>query len=552
MWIYDPETLRFLKVNDAAVAQYGYSREEFLAMKLEVLTPAEELTAVLRETSRPDSFALHGPWRHICKDGSEIQVDIAVHALDFQGRSSRFVLVQNVTERQRLHGQLVYQAQHDSLTGLPNRLLLEDRIQQTFARAARNEYRAALLCIDLDRFKRVNDTFGHAAGDRCLQQVANRITNRLRAVDTVARAGGEEFIVVLNELDGMRDAEVVARALLANIHEPLDAAGQTVQVSASIGIAMYPDDGVSSVELWRAADNAMYEAKHRGGNQYLFVSPETGSSAAEAGELEPYMRRMLERGGFEIQYQPVYSIAGDLCGLDAMIKLDHPRLGTVPPERFIPVAEESGLILPLGDWMLNEICRQSTEWVSQGHRPVRIGFHVSPLQFMRSDFSTQVMRALSQYEMDPLLLEIGVNETTVMGNLPEVTRQMRSLAALGIRFSVDNFGAGYSPLSHLHQLPIGSLRIDRSFIERIAAANGTCSIVQAIVALGHSLGLSVTADGVEHDDQLRLLHKLGCDFLQGRLFAAPMPAARVPRYLTQPGPRSASVPKILPVSAAGA
>jgi diguanylate cyclase (GGDEF)-like protein/PAS domain S-box-containing protein len=547
MWIHDPETLRFLKVNDAAVAQYGYSREEFLSLRLDALSPREELAAVLRETAGPDSFALHGPWRHLRKDGSEIQVDIAVHAIDFRGRSCRFVLVQDVTERQRLHGQLVYQAHHDSLTGLPNRILLEDRIQQSFARASRDDHRAAVLCLDLDRFKQINDTYGHTAGDQCLQEVARRITTRLRAVDTVARIGGEEFIVILGELDGMRDAEVVARDLLATVHEPLLAAGHSIQASASMGIAIYPDDGTASAELWRAADNAMYEAKHRGGNQYFFVSTEV--AAGEEGALEPFMRRMLDQGGFEMAYQPVYSIAGDLCGLEAMVKLDHPRLGSISPDRFLPAAEESGLILPLGDWMLNEVCRQSAEWQSLGQRPIRIGFHVSPALFTRSDFSSQVMLALAQYELDPLLLEIGVGESTVMSNLPEVARQMRTLAAVGVRFSVDGFGTGYSPLRHLHQLPISSLKIDRSFIERISSANGTCSIVQAIVALGHSLGLAVTAEGVEHDDQLRTLHKLGCDFLQGRLFAPPMSASRVLRHLSQP---SANIPARKSVQAVAA
>lgn len=553
MWIYDPKTLRFLKVNDAAVAQYGYSREEFLSMTLDALTPSEEMVAALREIARADSFTLHGPWRHLRKDGVEIQVDIAAHAIDFQGRSCRFVLVQDVTERQRLHGQLVYQAHHDSLTGLPNRLLLEDRIKQTFARATRHDHRAAVACLDLDRFKQINDTFGHAAGDRCLQQVANRITARLRAVDTVARAGGEEFIVILGELDGMRDAEVVARDLLASLGEPLETAGQMIQVSASMGIAIYPDDGTDPAELWRAADNAMYEAKHQGGGRYLFVSPEINSPANQACELEPYMRRKLDEGGFEIYYQPVYSIAGDLCGLEAQVKLDHPRLGTIPPDRFIPIVEESGLILPLGNWMLEEVCRQSAAWQREGNPPIRISFHVSPLQFTRSDFSAQVMRALSQYELDPLLLEIGVSETTVMGNPPEVARQMRSLAALGVRFSADNFGTGYSPLRHLHQMPISSLKIDRSFVERIAAANGTGSIVQAIVALGHSLGLAVAAEGVENDDQLRALRKLGCDFVQGRFFAAPMPASRVLRHLATSlaqGARSAPIStRIQPIPA---
>jgi diguanylate cyclase (GGDEF)-like protein/PAS domain S-box-containing protein len=531
MWIHDPETLRFLRVNDAAVQHYGYSREEFLSMTLHDLWPSEDIETLLKETARADSFTLSGPCQHRKRDGSEIQVDIAAHVIDFQGRSCRFVMVQDVTDRQRLHSQLVHQAHHDSLTGLPNRLLLEDRMQRTFAHATRHNQRAAIICIDLDRFKQVNDTFGHSAGDLCLQKVASQISTRLRAVDTVARAGGEEFVIVLGELGSIHDAEVVAQDLLESIYQPLEIGGQALQISASLGVAIYPDDGTDSTELWRAADSAMYRAKRCGGNQAIFVSPEISTSANVASELEHYMRRMLSERGFELYYQPVYSTSGSLCSLEALLRLNHPRLGMIAPERFIPIAEECGLILPLGIWVLEEVCRQSVEWQHRGLKPIRIAFNVSPLQFMRSDFSTEVMRVVSQLELDPQLLELEVTETTVMCNLPEVARQMRSLAALGIHFSVDDFGTGYSSLSHLHQLPISTLKIDRSFVERISAVNGTYSIVQAITALGHSLDLKVIAEGVERSDQLEALRRIGCDFLQGYLFAPPMPAVRVPRHL---------------------
>ncbi|HEV2274768.1 MAG TPA: EAL domain-containing protein [Acidobacteriaceae bacterium] len=531
MWIHDPETLRFLRVNDAAIEHYGYSRDEFMSMTLHDLRPSEDIEALLGETAKSDSFTLSGPWQHCKKDGSEIQVDVAAHVIDFEGRSCRFVLVQDVTERQRLHSQLVHQAHHDILTGLPNRLLLEDRMRQVFAHATRHGQRAAVICIDLDRFKQINDTFGHAVGDQCLQSIAAQISTRLRAVDTVARTGGEEFLVVLSELGGMRDAEVVAQDLLECIRQPIETGGQMIQLSASLGIAVYPDDATDSTALWRAADSAMYRAKRCGGNQSLFASPEISSAANEASEVEQYMRRMLKEGGFELHYQPVYSMGGALCSLEALLRLQHPRLGMIPPDRFIPIAEECGLIVPIGNWVLEEVCRQSVEWQRQGLKPIRIAFNVSPLQFMRSDFSTEVMRALSHYELDPLLLELEVTETTVMCNLPEVARQMRGLASLGVHLSVDDFGTGYSSLSHLHQLPISTLKIDRSFVERVSAVNGTYSIVQAIVALGHSLGLQVVAEGVERGDQLEGLRQIGCDFLQGYLFAAPLPAARVSRHL---------------------
>ncbi len=269
MWVQDPETLRILEVNDAAVAHYGYSREEFLGMTLRDLRPTEDVRAILKENSEAISTKLSGPWPHRRKDGSYIQVDMASHFIDYMGRKCSFVLVQDVTDRQQLHEQLLHQAHHDLLTGLPNRLLLEDRMQQSFAQAARHGQQAAVLCLDLDRFKQVNDTFGHDAGDVCLQQVAARIAGRLRAVDTVARTGGEEFTIILGELPNKNSALKVARSVLESIRQPIEVDGFCFNISASLGIAIYPDDGTDPSQLRRAADAAMYRAKQAGGGQYL-------------------------------------------------------------------------------------------------------------------------------------------------------------------------------------------------------------------------------------------------------------------------------------------
>ena len=263
------------------------------------------------------------------------------------------------------------------------------------------------------------------------------------------------------------------------------------------------------------------------------------------------MRRMLEEGGFELHYQPQYSMAGNICGIEALLRLNHPRLGTIPPDRFIPIAEDSGLIVPLGNWVLEEVCRQSRAWTLEGLAPMRIAFNVSPVQFVTSDFSAQVMRALAQYEVDPLMLELEISEAALMLDLPEVVSQMRTLAAVGIHFSVDDFGTAYSSVSHLHDLPVSTLKIDCSFVERISASNGTYSIVQAIVALGHSLGLQVVAEGVERGDQLECLRALGCNLLQGYLFAPPMPASRIPRHMAPAHPivyRSREAKRVQPAA----
>ncbi len=529
MWVHDPESLRILEVNDAAVTHYGYSREEFVSLTLSDLRPTEDVEAILRENSTTNSTKLTGPWRHRRKDGSYIQVDMASHIIDFQGRKCSFVLVQDVTDRQQLHEQLVHQAHHDLLTGLPNRLLLEDRMQQSLAQAARYGQQAAVLCLDLDRFKQINDSFGHATGDLCLQQVVSRVSARLRAVDTFARTGGDEFVIILGELSNRHSALMVARSVLESINKPIEVEDFSFDISASIGISMYPEDGTDAAQLRRLADAAMYRAKQAGGAQFLMVSSQNGS-ADEVTELERFMRTALKDDGLELFYQPQYSMAGNLCGLEALLRLNHPQLGTVTADRFLPIAEERGLIVPLGNWVLDEVCRQSMEWHNQQLMPLRISFAVSPLQFLHSDFSARVLSAAAQRGLDPKLLELVVSESTVMRNRPEVASQMRSLAALGVHFSVAGFGSSYSCLSHLHQLPVSTLKIDCSFVERISDPNGTYTIVQAIIALAHSLGFKVVAEGVERSDQLECLRTLSCDFVQGLLLAPALPAANLTKY----------------------
>ncbi|MBW4028799.1 MAG: sensor domain-containing phosphodiesterase [Acidobacteria bacterium] len=529
MWIFDRKTLAFLRVNDAAIRHYGYSREQFLLMTIHDLCPAEALED--RKESVVSSIVnstVTGPTTHILRSGHRIQVEEIGHTIKFEGRDAHFIMINDVTDRQLLHNQLVHQAQHDMLTGLPNRLLLRDRMEQALVSAARHSQKAAVVCIDLDRFKQINDIYGHAAGDAVLQQVAVRLKARLRQMDTVARTGGEEFTVVLGGLASARDAGTVANNLIESFREPFSMDGFMLEISASLGVAIYPDDGLDSELLWKSADAAMYRAKNSGGNQYVCVSREISNSASEATELEVYLRRILKEGGLELYYQPQYTIDEKLCGFEALVRLRHPRFGLVLPDRFIPIAEESGLIVSLGNWVIEEVCRQSRAWVESGLPQLRIAVNVSPLQFMRVDFSNFVEQVLKHHNMDPHLIEFEVTETTVMRNLDEVARQMRVLSDQGIRFSVDDFGTGYSSLRHLHQLPISTLKIDRSFVERICERNGTYSIVEATLSLAHSLGMNVVAEGVENKQQWAILRDLGCDVMQGFLFSPPISSQAVP------------------------
>lgn len=534
MWIYELNSLQFLKVNDAAMAHYGYSEEEFRAMTLRDIRPPNEVEALEHTVAKSharDAMLISGPWTHILRDGRRIQVEVSSHSIQFEGREARFSLVQDVTERQQLHHQLLHQAHHDMLTGLPNRLLLMDRMEQALASAARRSRKVAVICMDLDRFKQVNDTYGHLVGDICLKQVAERMKSRLRATDTIARSGGEEFTIIAGDLASAEDAEKIADDLLLSVRKPLMAEEYPIEMAASFGIALYPDHGTTAAELWRNADAAMYRVKRSGGNHYVLVSDEITQSTAEANELELHMRRALKEGGFEMYYQPEYGADGVCRGLEALLRLHHPKYGLVSPDRFIPIAEETGLIVPVGDWVLREVCRQSQQWRHDGLAVPRIAVNVSPLQFLRMDFSIQVRQILADLEMEPEKLELEMTETTVMRNMEDVARQMRDLAELGVRFAVDDFGTGYSSLGHLHQLPIQTLKIDKSFVDRMCEPEGTNSLVQAILSLAHSLGLVVVAEGVERVEQMEALVSINCDLMQGYLFARPQPAAAIPAII---------------------
>ena len=529
MWIFDEHTLQFLKVNEAAIAHYGYAAEDFARMTLHSLRPVDEqLRFEHRLKDLTEVSVRSGPWTHIKQDGMRIKVEIASHGIQFDGHQARFALVQDVTERQQLHERLVHQANHDILTGLPNRLLLKDRMERTLTTAARNGEKAAVMCLDLDRFKQINDRYGHHIGDLCLKHLADLLRLRLRAADTVARSGGEEFSVLLGGLASADDAAGVAQILIESIRQPFEVEGYNLELSASLGIAIYPDDGAEAQSLWRAADVAMYRAKNSGGNQFVFVSNEISASASEMNEIEAHMRSALKDGGFEVYYQPQYSVSGVLCGFEALLRLHHPALGMISPDRFIPIAEESGLIVRVGNWVLEEVCRQCAEWKSQGLPLVRIALNISPLQLMRADFAAKVREALAQHSLDPTVLDIEITETTVMRNLEDVAKQMLDLAGVGVRFSVDDFGTGYSSLRHLRQLPITTLKIDRSFIARICEEDETREIVQAILSLAHSLGMQVVAEGVEREEQAEMLRSMNCDQLQGYLWGRPTPAASVP------------------------
>ena len=529
MWIYDVESSRFLEVNESAERQYGYTREEFFSLSLSDIAVSQDAPLV-PEMLPGDRAEAEETRIHLKKDGTRIYVKIRANDVFFDGRQLRFVMAEDITEQRHLHAHLLKLAHHDALTGLPNRILLEERMSQGFAAAQAGGHRAAIICLDLDRFKQVNDWYGHAIGDECLKRVGTMLTRRLRGMDTVARTGGEEFTIVLGEVESLASAGIVARALLQVFAAAMEIEGHSIVLGASMGVAVYPDHGTEASELWRSADAAMYRAKRAGGNRHELVGSGIATAAAEISGVDAHMRSILDAGQFQLHYQLQYRMNGEIRGMEALLRLPHTNPGFVSPDRFIAIAEESGLIHSLGKWVIEEACRQLMLWNSGRETPVRIAINISPLQLMRDDFVTEVREAISRSGIDPAWLEMEITERVVL-NINEIARRMTELAETGIHFAVDDFGTGYSSLQHLHRLPVSTLKIDCSFVQQLCESSRSYSIVKSIIAMGHSLQMEVIAEGVEHEDQMRVLRELDCDCIQGFLLSRPSPPEKIEALL---------------------
>jgi len=436
-----------------------------------------------------------------------------------------------VLEKNRLQSQLIDHAYHDSLTGLPNRRLARDRISSAINRAARSNQGLSVLWIDLDRFKQINDQYGHSVGDVVLQRTAQRLSGRLRSSDTLARMGGDEFMVILEGVSSRKASEAIAANLLEVLSLPMQIDELNLGITASIGISLYPEDGQTGDTLSQHADQAMYAAKFGCGGICSF-SPEMDREPAERRELEAELRQALETGdGFSVAYQPICLPDGTLRGFEALLRFRSPRLGNLPPGDFIPIAEENGFIVPLGEWVLREVCRQSREWLDAGYPPVSVAVNISALQFARDDFADTVAQILNETGQPAENLILELTESIVMKDFTESARQMERLKLLGIRIAIDDFGTGYSSLSCLHRLPIDVLKIDRSFIEHMHQAEGTGPIVEAVLSMAHTLGLRVVAEGVETTEQLDTLRQSGCDVIQGYFFSRPVQPAAAAAFI---------------------
>jgi diguanylate cyclase (GGDEF)-like protein/PAS domain S-box-containing protein len=431
-------------------------------------------------------------------------------------------------DQRKLTDRLAHQAQHDALTGLPNRRLLEDRLKQALASAERHHALVALLFIDLDGFKRINDTLGHATGDLLLKEVSVRLSRLLRATDTVARMGGDEFTIVLSEVAEAHAAVRVAQKILEDLREPFELEGHELFMTGSVGISMYPADGNDSITLLRHADAAMYRAKSLGRNAVHCFTQELNEAAAERLQVETHLRRAIENQELHLYYQPEVSETGQLRGVEALLRWDHPKLGRVPPSRFIPVAEDSGLIVPIGAWVLKEACKHYVAWEAEGKAPACLAVNVSSVQFRQPDFVATITRVIEESAIDPRRVELELTESVLMEDFDRASEKLSRLRRLGLSIAVDDFGTGYSSLSYLHRLPIDTLKIDQSFVRDIDRKNGTRSLVEAIIALARGLQLGVVAEGVETLPQVLVLQKLGCDRMQGHYFGEAVGPTAIP------------------------
>ena len=524
----DADDHSIVYVNPAFERITGYSASEVMGKEGRFLVrddlaqpDLEEIRAALRE-KREGQATL----RNYRKDGSLFWNELHIAPVrDLTGAATtHFVSVINdISERVRYQQALEHQANHDSLTGLANRNLLRDRIEQAIAWAKRNGHVIGVMLLDLDHFKLVNDASGHSAGDALLQEVAHRLLSSVRETDTVARLGGDEFVIILTDLPQADDVDQIAEKILSTLARPIEVMGRDVFVTASIGVSIYPRDGDHGEILLRYADMAMYRVKEHGRNSVRQFMPEMGSSAISRLDMEAALRRALERGEFLLHLQPKIELPSQrTVGAEALVRWQNPHVGLIHPIEFIRLAEETGLILPLGEWVLEEACRQQVLWQQQGLGHLKMAINMSARQFRQEDLAERIAAAFSRTGANPHQFILELTESMVMHDMESTLVALRALKTLGVNLSLDDFGTGYSSLSYLRRFPIDELKIDRSFIADIHTNPDDAAIAGAIVAMGRSLGLSVVGEGVEKKEQIDKLTELGCNQVQGYFYARPM------------------------------
>ncbi len=525
-------------VNPRFTELTGYAPEEVVGQSTAVLKSgrtAPELYSELWETIR-SGRDWHGEFLNRTKSGELFWMMVSISPIvDAEGNITHFVSVEeDITERKRTEEKIWYQANYDSLTGLPNRRLFHDRLHQALTHALVEHRSGALMFIDLDRFKYVNDTLGHDAGDELLLLAARRLGECVSEADTVSRLGGDEFTVILPTISSAHRAEGVAQAILEALTIPVALKGQELLISGSIGIALFPEDGETVEELLKRADSAMYRAKDRGRNTFVFYTEEVNELTLRKIAIETELRRALEREELEVVFQPILDLAGgEPAAMEALLRWQNARLGAISPATFVPIAEAAGLMPAIGEWVLIRACDEAASWHNRSGLEVPVSVNISLAQLKHEEFPGRVRAILAESGLPPALLILEVTESMVMDEPTHYITQLERLSALGVQVAIDDFGTGYSSLSYLKQMRAQTLKIDQSFVRDLPRDGDDATIVRTVIAMAHHLNMRVTAEGVEHEDQLAFLREAGCDRSQGFLHAKPMAAAEVVRWLAQ-------------------
>jgi diguanylate cyclase (GGDEF)-like protein/PAS domain S-box-containing protein len=515
---------KIIYVNPAEAEIHGHTTDELMGVEARQLADQR-----LRKPFLPEQLEGFGTWgresTNIRKNGEEFPVQLtSVVVKNSNGETLGMVTTcEDITARKNDEKKIHHLAYFDSLTGLPNRRMFQDRFNHALALAHRENRRVCLLFLDLDKFKDVNDTQGHRFGDSLLQAVATRLSGNMRESDTLARVGGDEFVIILSSVCDQESASTAARRIVSLFSQPFEIEGRLTHSSASIGIAMYPDDGLDCDTLLKCADNAMYHAKNQGRSNYRFYTTEIHQKMMRRVAIEDSLRYGLERKEFFLQYQPQWDLkTAEISGVEILLRWQSRDFGLMPPTEFITLTEDSGLIYELGEWILRTACFQAKECGLNGHKPLTVAINVSGQQLRQLDFLAMVERIILETCINPTVIEFEFTESVLMDHADNNIQILRRLKNMGIQLSVDDFGTGYSSLSYLHTFPIDKIKIDRSFIKEITESTDNVKIVKAIISLAKSLSLQVIAEGVENREQLETLKELGCHGAQGFYLAEPM------------------------------